>query len=144
MTAANDDLALCERLTRQFYRALDHRDTATILSLVGNACVWHRAGTPVSGREAIGTALAARPPELLTRHLVCNEIASLLDDDEIEVSFELLVFASSPEQTATDPDRPHTAQVLSGIDRFHREAGGWKLVFKHARRQFEMTARLPR
>ncbi|WP_205007877.1 nuclear transport factor 2 family protein [Sphingosinithalassobacter portus] len=100
-----------------FWRALDRRDYATILSLVAEDCVWQRE-VLVSGRAAIGEALSKRPAGLMTRHQITN-LRVKSDGDGCSVAFLITTFGvvrSGEEDSPPDCGGP--ALVADGEMRF--------------------------
>jgi hypothetical protein len=118
----------CERLTRQFYRALDRNDVSAVDAIAAQDCRWVRGADTLVGPEAMRSVFLGRDPSLKTRHLVCNAVASDTGADEIEVNFDLLCLSA-----AEDPPRP---KVLSGTDRYRQVGRDWRLAFKQATFQF--------
>lgn len=135
--SAERDLAwqACERLTRQFYRALDRHEVETIAAMLMDDCQWVRGGSTVTGPEAIRQVLDNRDRGLKTRHLVCNAVASNGADGVIVVDFDLLYVSDAPRPGA-ETRSAGLPTVLSGTDRYRRSDDGWKLAFKQASLQF--------
>lgn len=124
------DLQYCERMVRHFYWLLDRHETDRILATVHDDCEWVRAGTPHVGFDAMRKIMDGRPRDVLGRHLVCNAVASMTGTDEIDVTFDL-VYQAAPK--AIEPGGPTVLQpmkLLSGVDRYRREEGEWRLAFK--------------
>ena len=131
MTREDDLLSLqyCERIARRFYWLLDRHEADQILSMVEDDCQWVRAGKPHVGPEAMRAIMLARPRDVVSRHLVCNEVGRIAGENEIEVQFDLLYLAA-PQPDVAEEKRSISPKVLSGVDRYRRKAGDWRLVFK--------------
>lgn len=136
MTAEPSSLEICERLARTFYRLLDRNDMDGVLDLAWDDCQWVRAGEPQVGHEAMRKVMLARPPGVVGRHLVSNEVARQLSETEIEVGYDLLYLAApseAPEGSEKPVIRP---KILSGTDRYRLQMGQWKLAWKRAVPEF--------
>lgn len=132
----SEDLSACERLARRFYRALDRHDIDAALALAAEDCQWIRAGEPQIGHAAMRKVMEARPRSVLARHLVSNAVAEAAAGDEIVVSYDLLFLAAPPEVPAGVPKPLVPSKLLSGVDRYRREEGGWYLIYKRAVPEF--------
>lgn len=132
----NEDLSVCERLARRFYRALDRHEIDAALALAAEDCQWIRAGEPQVGHDAMRKVMEARPRSILARHLVGNAVAEPISDSEIVVSYDLLFLAAPPEVPEGVPRPLVPSKILSGVDRYRREEGGWYLIYKRAVPEF--------
>jgi hypothetical protein len=132
MTWEQEQLALqcCERKARHFYWLLDRFESDRILAMVGDDCQWVRAGVAHVGLDAMRKIMDARPCDALGRHLICNAVASMATADEIEVTFDLLYLTAPKSAELGGQTTPSPTKLLSGLDRYYRKDGEWRLAFK--------------
>ena len=81
------DALQMSNLTSRFYACLDARDYDGVIACCADDAVWHRRGQPVTGHAAIRKALASRPLDFHTGHIVTNVIVEQASDTEGRVMF---------------------------------------------------------
>ena len=70
----------CEELSIAYARAIDFRDYDDFIALFAEDAVLD-VGRPAHGREAISAAIARRPDNLRSRHVLTNIFTDVVDAD---------------------------------------------------------------
>ncbi|MGH8150451.1 MAG: nuclear transport factor 2 family protein [Steroidobacteraceae bacterium] len=131
----------CARLVLRSIRAFDERDWQGYASLFTQDGVFIRAnapGEPLTGREAIRVALAARSASRLTRHFCTNIEIDVLDARHARGLCYLLLYAgdaSLPESVAGRP-ADGVQRVGEYRDTFVRTEDGWRIGRREGRLVF--------
>ena len=113
----------------RFYRAIDDRDYAGLVSLFAPDGVWLRQGTELRGEDEIMAALNQRSATLRVVHIITNLYEEFVDDGEVDVHGYMAVVLN-------DPKTPHEGPMpLAGIDsirptwaRLRSTGEGWRIV----------------
>jgi hypothetical protein len=125
----------CEALSIAYARAVDFRDYDYFVTLFTEDGVLD-TGRPLESRAAIAEALAHRPDELRSRHVISNVFIDVLNEREARgISYLTLYRHIGPESLKSEPiqfDGP--AGVGHYEDRFERTDDGWK--FKRRKLHF--------
>ncbi|MGH8228433.1 MAG: nuclear transport factor 2 family protein [Steroidobacteraceae bacterium] len=128
----------CERLVLRSIRAFDERDWKGYAALFTPDGLFIRANAPdapLTGREAILAALAARPAARLTRHLCTNIEIDVLDAEHAAARCYLLLYAGDASTPAGAGGRP--AEPPQRIGEYHDEltltAQGWRIRRREGR-----------
>ena len=125
----------CEELSIAYARAVDFRDYDYFVTLFSDDGVLD-TGKPLAGRAAIREALAHRPDELRSRHVITNVFIDVLNEQEARgISYLTLYRHVGQESLKSEPiafDGP--AGVGHYEDRFMKTAEGWK--FKRRKLHF--------
>jgi ketosteroid isomerase-like protein len=128
----------CEALSIAYARAVDFRDQDTFVSLFTEDGELD-TGTVLKGRAAIREAMARRPDELRSRHVISNVFIDVLSDIEARgISYLTLYRHVGPESLKGAP-APLAGPAAVGHyeDRFEKTAEGWR--FK--RRKLQLAFR---
>lgn len=119
----------CEALSIAYARSVDFRDYESLVALFAEDGVLD-TGKRLEGRPAIAAALAHRPDELRSRHVLSNIFIDVLSKTEARgISYLTLYRHVGPESLKAGPiafDGP--AAVGHYEDRFVKTAGGWKIA----------------
>lgn len=148
MSAALDPVAeasvvvACQRLIARLTQLTDAGEVAAAAGLFTEDAVFARPSAPdepIVGRAAILEHLSARPPERLTRHLVCNTVVIAASETEAHVeSYVLLVSAPARGPGLPSAQPPH--HLGSYRDHLVREPDGqWRFKARHG----QMTMVIP-
>jgi hypothetical protein len=125
----------CEALSIAYARAVDFRDYDYFVTLFTEDGVLD-TGRRLESRAAIAEALAHRPDELRSRHVISNVFIDVLNEREARgISYLTLYRHIGPESLKSEPiqfDGP--AGVGHYEDRFERTDDGWK--FKRRKLHF--------
>ena len=117
----------CEALSIAYARAVDFRDYEYLVTLFTEDGVLD-TGKPLEGRAAIAEALAHRPDELRSRHVITNVFVEVLNEREARgISYLTLYRHVGPESLKGEPaplDGP--AGVGHYEDRYEKTEEGWK------------------
>ena len=131
----------CEALSIAYARAVDFRDYDTFVDLFTEDGVLD-VGEPQEGQGAIRAAMAKRPDQLRSRHVLTNIFIDVLGADEARGISYLTLYRHIGEESLEGAPVPLVGPVAVGHyeDRFVRTATGWK--FK--RRKLHLAFRTPR
>ncbi|MGH8260486.1 MAG: nuclear transport factor 2 family protein [Steroidobacteraceae bacterium] len=128
----------CMRLVLASLRAFDERDWPAYAGLFAEDGVFIRANAPdepLTGREAIRAALAARPASRLTRHLCTNLEIDVLDAERARGFCYLLLYAGDASEPETPSGRPadRIQRIGEYRDTFVLSQGGWRISRREGR-----------
>ncbi|MDQ8729158.1 nuclear transport factor 2 family protein [Bradyrhizobium sp. LHD-71] len=127
MSSSDTDIRqACTDVANRFFRCLDRRQYDEIAALFASDGAWIRQGVEFRGGAAIVAALAQRPADLATRHLMSNVWVDILTQDTAHVHYDVSVYT----QSGTSP--PRHAQILCGIDWLRRVGDAWRISRKEA------------
>lgn len=120
----------CERVFLQVAHLTDHGPQQEIAELFAEDGELDREGTMICGRAALRESYAKRPPNLLTRHLVSNFMATPLSESQALCRAYATVYrfrGSEPTQpvppvTCTGPE-----SVVEYEDHFVLTSEGWRI-----------------
>lgn len=130
-TEASDaqTITACEALSIAYARAVDFRDYEALVALFAEDGVLD-TGKPLKGQAAIAAALAHRPDELRSRHILSNIYIDVRSATEARgISYLTLYRHVGPESLKGEPvpfDGP--AAVGHYEDRFVNTADGWRFA----------------
>lgn len=126
-TDARSIAADCEALSIAYARAVDFRDFDSFAELFAEDGELD-AGQLLQGRQAIAEAIARRPYELRSRHVLSNIFIDVLSATEARgISYLTLYRHHGPESLEGAPvDFQGPAAVGHYEDRFAKTADGWK------------------
>lgn len=125
----------CRQVVLAAARAVDERDWAGLVNLFADDGTLVRPdGTLLQGREAIQAAYAARDPQRITRHLVCNHEIEVGSDGTARSWCAVLLWTGRESDTLTPKGRPADAlqQVGHIDDRLRLTAEGWRITARRA------------
>lgn len=130
------DRVACRELIERSARCVDDGDARGFADLfTENAILVRPSGQVLQGREAIFEAYAGRPPERITRHLVCNVLITLEVADRASARSDVLFWSGSTSAAGSPSGRPADARQLVGAfaDTLVRGAdGGWRIQRREA------------
>ena len=123
----------CTRLVLASIRAFDDRDFLAYADLFTPDGVFIRANQPqepLSGRAAILSALASRPPGRITRHLCTNIEVEVIDVSRARGRCYLLLYAADMAAQETELGRQSEGPQRIGEyhDEFVQTGGGWRIA----------------
>lgn len=117
----------------RFFAGLDTRQHAASASLIAKHGVWNRAGTELTGPNAVLAALDKRDPKRQTAHIVTN----LFVEDATDTTARVRFYISAYETHAGDDGKPGAPQFLgvrACIDELVMEDGQWRIQSKTSHR----------
>lgn len=132
-------------LTSHFYACLDSRDYAGVLGCFAEEGEWFRRGSSVRGTAAITKALANRPANFHTAHVVTNVRVHLTSESEGYVLFYL----TGHPHTGDVPEGEHVAlpeahMLTEYRDSMRNVEGRWVITEKRPlRTMYQSHAKLP-
>jgi hypothetical protein len=97
--------------------------------------IWHRQGERLQGHKAVLAALARRPADLVTRHLVTNVEVRFVSAERATARSTVLVFRhEGPVESSAPMSQPHS--VLDYDDDLVKQDGRWQIAERRSRRIF--------
>jgi uncharacterized protein (TIGR02246 family) len=124
-----------QRMLNSFSRALDEGDFQKVASQMTPDGIWHRQGERLQGHKAVLAALARRPADLVTRHLVTNVEVRFVSAERATARSTVLVFRhEGPVESAAPMSLPHS--VLDYDDDLVKQDGRWQIAERRSRRIF--------
>ena len=120
----------CTRLAHRFYCLADRSDAAGVANLFSNDGKFERGKLRVEGRVEIEKMTAARPPGMVTRHLLTTSMIEPIGDNAAEGRHYCLVYISGAGQS---PDRPIVREYH---DRYRFTDEGWRIESRLVRTPF--------
>lgn len=126
----------CRDIVLAAARAVDQQDYRALAALFADDGELVRpGGTPLVGPEAIFASYAAKDPERLTQHIVCNHQVTVDGGTTARSSCVVILWTSRRSEELTPKGRPADAmqQVGEIDDWFVRTPGGWKIQRRAAR-----------
>lgn len=130
------DRLACRELIERSARCVDDGDARAFAALFTEDAVLVRpGGQALRGRDAIFQAYAGRPPERITRHLVCNVVIGLDAVDRAWARSDVLFWSGSASAADSPSGRPADAQQRVGAfaDTLVRGADGvWRIHRREA------------
>ncbi|GAB1391440.1 hypothetical protein MASR1M6_36220 [Rubrivivax sp.] len=130
------DRMACRELIERSARCVDDGDARAFAELfTENAILVRPSGQALQGREAIFQTYAGRPPERITRHLVCNVVITLDAIDRASARSDVLFWSGSANAADSPSGRPADARQLVGAfaDTLVRGTdGGWRIQRREA------------
>jgi hypothetical protein len=132
----------CIDLIYRFAKNNDDRDADALAEMFVGDGVFCRPtlpDQPYVGREAIRAGFRAKPATVLTRHIVCNPVVTVLNASEARADSYILLYTATIEPDAQLPVPANAKQLLGAFeDRIVRDAdGAWK--FKERRGSLALT-----
>lgn len=129
----------CRDIVLAAARAVDQQDYHALAALFADDGELVRpGGTPLVGPEAIYASYAAKDPERLTQHIVCNHQVTVDSDAAARSSCVVVLWTSRRSEALTPKGRQADAmqQVGEIDDWFVKTPGGWKIQRRAARFTF--------
>lgn len=111
----------CRRLAHSFCLLSDRADIEGVARLFTPDGVFERGDTRCEGQAAVATMMAARKPDMVTRHLMTTSVVTPLSDAEAEGCHYCLVFVDG---AGFDPSRPIVREYR---DRYSLTDQGWRI-----------------
>nr|WP_315463599.1 SgcJ/EcaC family oxidoreductase [uncultured Rhodoferax sp.] len=128
--------AECRALVLQAADAVDHADATGFAALFEPEGTLVRPdGSLLQGRAAIAAVYAARDPDRLTQHLVCNQVVTLQPDGATAlVRSKVLLWSGRHSTPLTPQGRAADAlsQVGEFVDAMALSAEGWRIHRREA------------
>jgi len=109
----------CQDVIVRAFRALDAREYDILADLFAHDGVWYRLDQALTGPEAVRAAMAGRPADLTTQHLVSNLVIDEDGEAEVVASYSIAAYA----QTADKPFHLHA--IFHATDRLRRDGAQW-------------------
>jgi uncharacterized protein (TIGR02246 family) len=126
----------CRALILQAADAVDRADAPAFAALfVPDGTLVRPDGSLLQGRAAIAAAYAARDPDRLTQHLVCNQVVTLQTDGAAAfVRSKVLLWSGRHSAPLTPQGRVADAlsQVGEFVDAMEFSAEGWRIRRREA------------
>jgi uncharacterized protein (TIGR02246 family) len=126
----------CRDLVLAAVDAVDGGDPAGLAALFAVDGVLVRpGGAQLQGREAIAAAYAARGPDRLTRHLVCNQRVQVdLAAGRADIASTIVLWSGRRSDPATPRGRPAdpVQQVGEIRDQMQHTSEGWRIRRREA------------
>jgi len=132
-------------LTSHFYACLDARDYAGVLDCFAEDGEWFRRGSSVRGTAAITDALAKRPPNFHTAHVVTNVRVHMTT----EATGYVLFYLTGHPYTGDVPKDGHVAipeahMLTEYRDSMRKVDGRWLIAEKRPiRTMYQSHSKLP-
>ena len=127
----------CARLCIEFAHFIDAREHERFLDLFTDDGVLDRLGEVFDGKAAIADMLAARSPQLFTRHLCTDIVVDVHSDTHASGSSRALFHKA---MTGTQTGYPLTCEGAPAVAEYHdcysRVSGRWKLARRVIRLAF--------
>ena len=111
----------CTRLAHRFCCLADRSDAAGVANLFTANGKFERGDLRVEGRAGIEKMTAARPPGMVTRHLLTTTLVEAIADDAAEGRHYCLVYVSG---AGHNPERPIVREYQ---DRYRLTDEGWRI-----------------
>lgn len=128
----------CQQHIHGFYAALDAGDAEAVSQAFAESGVWHRQGAVLQGPQAVRAALADRPAQRVSAHLVNNLVVTPVSATEATAGYLTLVFRNDGPHAAGAPAELGGAYVISWNDDHLRRGddGRWRYVGKQSSPRF--------
>jgi hypothetical protein len=129
----------CQQQLLTFMQLMDAGNADAAASLLTPDAQWNRQGQIVQGAEAIGAAIAARPPDRIVRHHLCNVVVTLEGADRASSRAYYAAYishGSAEVRSAGLPER--SGDYYAG---FVKTTRGWRISYLRAHRLFEAAGR---
>jgi len=132
----------CIALLFRFAKLNDDREADALAELFVADGVFRRPtlpDQPYEGREAIRAGFRAKPASVLTRHVICNPVITVLSANEARADSYILLYTAAVEPGAKLPVPANPKQLLGAFeDVIVRDGdGAWK--FKTRNGSLAMT-----
>ncbi len=115
--------ACCELATR-FLRALDSRKYDTLSAMFAEDGIWDRHNEKLTGPKGVRGAMAKRPADLSTQHVMSNLTVDEEPGGVMLVRYTLSAYAA----TGDAPAKLHN--IFLAEDRMRKTADGWRFAQK--------------
>lgn len=129
--------SLCRDVVLQAADAVDAGDAHSFANcFTPDGVLLRPDGTELKGRAAIAQAYAARDPDRLTQHLVCNHRVTVDVAAGTAQSFcKVLLWSGRRSDAPSTQGRPADSlqQVGEMVDTLHLDAQGWRIAHRSAR-----------
>ncbi len=126
-----DDLAAATALTHAFFAGLDNNQADAVAACMASDGVWIRQGKALEGADAVRAAVAARPADRATAHLITNLSCLATGPDSMTITFNLLAYLSTREASGWSAMTP--TPIRACTDRIIRTPAGWRIQHKDSR-----------
>lgn len=127
------DEASCTRLCNDFMHYIDQCQYDRVVELFTPDGRFDRKGTVYVGRDAIRELFAARPPEVVIRHLCTNIRITLRSRNEAGGLCYALFFKGTATSDAQLPVVPSAPSVTEYHDEYVRTDAGWRIRERRTR-----------
>ena len=117
-----------------FFSHLDNRRYADVLNLFLPQGRWLRQARWLDGREAIFTALEARPASMKVRHVISNIVVTQPAADEAHVEACMTAYRQLEGEAAS----LFRINLVTNV--FRLDAGAWMLAEQQLLPEFDFTA----
>ena len=129
----------CRDLVVAAAAAVDRQDYVGLAALfTADASLTRPDGVQLLGRDAIYQAYAARDPQRLTQHLLCNHVVRLLAPDRASSHCQVLLWSADRASPLGSNGRRADAQEKVGEmqDLLVLGADGWRIAQRQAQFNF--------
>lgn len=123
--------AACEAVVLAFFHALDTRRHEAAAALMAPDGTWLRQGQLLTGPREVLAALAARPPQRTTCHVITNLRLLEYDGSRAMVGYFLTAYDSDPQ---VQGGAPRLVAIRDCQDRLAVHGQDWLLAEKRSRR----------
>jgi hypothetical protein len=125
VTEQNDAERASARTIFRFFEALDERRYQEVGALIAADGIWLRQGEELRGPTEVSTALAKRPKDLTTLHVVTNLLVDARASDAAQATFCAIVFAHEGE-TSSIPPLKGPKQIARYSATIIRQTSDWR------------------
>lgn len=145
MTDRSGDYWEISNLVSHFYAVLDERDYPSVIDCFTDDGAWFRRGSAVKGKAAIEDAMAHRPADFHTAHIVSNVRIHMTDEVNGQARFYLTGYPYHGTIPAgTYVPLPHSHMLTEFQDTMRKVDGRWRIAEKRATRTlYQSDAKLP-
>ena len=125
----------CQKVLRQYYNLIDHREFETAVELFTEDVTWRLRGLDLTGRDAILKALYAGSGsgDDTIRHIVNNIIVDEIDEDHAELRTYTTIYYSDEGRSEVMAKPVHLAGPQELNDTFakmRRVGDDWKIAVR--------------
>ncbi len=135
------DLADCESLIHSFCFLIDHGQAAQVVDLFCAEGVFERRGQALRGHSDIAGAMAARSPQVQTRH-ICSNIMLRAESTERITGVTYFQFFRHDSRTGSASQAP--SDLLEAIGEYHdvfeKTSSGWRFAHRRAEAVFQRAS----
>ena len=118
----------CARLVAEYCHLVDHGEAARVADLFTEDGVWTSRENTMSGRESIRAGFQKRQDSAgrISRHVCCNGLVNVIDDDNAEGVVYLTLYRHDGEAGRRSAPTAPPSVVGEYRDKFVRTPDGWR------------------
>jgi SnoaL-like domain len=125
----------CQQQLLTFMQLMDAGNADAAAALLTPDAQWNRQGQIVEGAEAIGAVIAARSPDRIVRHHLCNLVVTLEGSDRASSRAYYAAYISHGSEKTRFAGLPERSGDYYAD--FVRTTLGWRISHLRAHRLFE-------